>query len=180
MEADEFIQNPINRTFSHRMRLQGFIILSLLLLSCTDQGKQESEAEEVAAERYKEIAGREVDQYPLMGTCNELGSLIQQRTCFYNTLNQEIVSRLDSIALPMNISAKDSISSIIAVDNTGQMSYLGIKGATGDNLTAKLDSILKIRLARLPSVEPAIKRGVPVSTVYNLPIIIKPGDTLVP
>ena len=37
----------------------------------------------------------------------------------------------------------------------------------------KLDSILNAGLQELPLLQPAIKRGIPVSAEFSLPIIIK-------
>jgi hypothetical protein len=37
----------------------------------------------------------------------------------------------------------------------------------------KLDSILRLSIARVPNMYPAIKRGIPVTTKYRLPILIQ-------
>jgi hypothetical protein len=40
-------------------------------------------------------------------------------------------------------------------------------------LLPKLDSILRLSIARVPNMYPAIKRGIPVTTKYRLPILIQ-------
>ena len=154
-------------------------ILGLLLFGCTDIEKQNHDAEELANQRFEEIEDREVDQYPLMGECDELGSVRQQRDCFYRELGKEISSRMDSITLPVSVSASDSVSSLLVVDREGQLRYEGIQGSLSQAVSEKLDSLLRARFENLPKVEPAIKRGVPVRTEFSLPIVIKPSDTLV-
>ena len=41
------------------------------------------------------------------------------------------------------------------------------------NRLPKLDSLLKLSIENIPTSYPAIKRGIPVSTKYRLPIRIK-------
>jgi hypothetical protein len=40
-------------------------------------------------------------------------------------------------------------------------------------LLPKLDSILRLSIDRVPNMYPAIKRGIPVTTKYRLPILIQ-------
>ena len=115
-----------------------------------------------------------VDVFPLFPTCDSIPSQEKQKICsqiklsehIYESLStQEIISidKLnDTILIKLNInkSGKVSLSSLVTNNHINQQ-------------IPKLDSLINSGIEKLPLLKPAIKRGMPVTTEFTLPIVVK-------
>ena len=62
----------------------------------------------------------------------------------------------------------------LRIDILGKTSLSAIQiSANVKELVPEFDSILKVSLRNLPTLQPAIKRDMPVITEFTLPIILK-------
>jgi hypothetical protein len=114
-----------------------------------------------------------VDFSPSFKNCDAIIDKEQMVTCFRNTIHQKIGEELQK----QYLTVKDSIDEIIYVDvlinSKGEIIFE--ETATSENIKQqlpRLDSILKESVKNLPKINPAIKRGIPVSIKYRLPIRI--------
>jgi hypothetical protein len=114
-----------------------------------------------------------VDFSPSFKICDAIIDKEQMVTCFRNTIHQKIGEELKKHYLTV----KDSIDEVIYVDvlinSKGEIIF--DETATSENIKQqlpRLDSILKESVKNLPKIHPAIKRGIPVTTKYRLPIRI--------
>jgi hypothetical protein len=114
-----------------------------------------------------------VDFSPSFKICESIIDKEEIASCFRNTIHQRIGAELQKHILTV----KDSINEVIYVDV-----LINLKGeiifdetSTSESIKQqlpKLDSILKESVKNLPKIHPAIKRGIPVTTKYRLPIRI--------
>lgn len=93
--------------------------------------------------------------------------------CFRETIHLKIA---ENLALHQ-IKIKDSINEIVQVklviSSEGRIKLQQIDFSKKiQEEIPKLDSLLKVSIHNLPKIYPAIKRGIPVTTQYNLPINI--------
>lgn len=118
-----------------------------------------------------------VDTSPSFSSTDSLISKNEKSASFRNTMHQKIGAEL----LKHQFIIQDSISEIIYVDllitSKGKIILEAIT-STDDikRQLPKLDSILKVALDNVPNIYPAIKRGIPVTTKYRLPINIELTD----
>lgn len=112
-----------------------------------------------------------VDFYPSFTECDSLIDKTKNSDCFRNTIHTKIGEELQKYPLTV----KDSINEIVYVDvlinADGNIIFKEIMSS--EKLKQQLpifDSILQKSIKNLPKIHPAIKRGIPVTTKYRLPI----------
>ncbi|MDD7914829.1 hypothetical protein [Polaribacter ponticola] len=114
-----------------------------------------------------------VDFSPSFKVCDSLIDKSKKSDCFRSTMHQKIGEELKKYPLTI----KDSINEVVFVDilihYTGKISFQEITSTQNlkDQLP-QLDSLLKQSAIKLSTIYPAIKRGIPVTTKYTLPIRI--------
>ena len=115
-----------------------------------------------------------VDVFPLFPACDSIPSQEKQKICSQIKLSEHIYASLstqeiistdilnDTILIKLNIdkSGKVSLSSLMANDHINQQ-------------IPNLDSLIDSGIEKLPLLKPAIKRGMPVTTEFTLPIVVK-------
>ena len=114
-----------------------------------------------------------VDVSPSFKVCDSLIEKDKKNTCFRTTIRQEISSSLAKQSIQVLKSVDETIEVAITIQSNKEVKLTSIKSS--DSLLVILPSlkaILKKSVEELPAVYPAIKRGVPVTTVYKLPIRI--------
>ena len=115
-----------------------------------------------------------VDTSPSFKVCDALIDKQRQSDCFRTTIHQKIGAELQQ----HEFSIKHSISEIVYVDlliNSKGKIILETIESSDDIKTQlpKLAAILKLSVDIIPDIYPAIKRGIPVTTKYRLPIKIE-------
>ncbi|MGJ8744873.1 hypothetical protein [Polaribacter sp.] len=118
-----------------------------------------------------------VDTFPSFNVCDAILDKEEKAACFRATIHKKIGEELQKHQLTI----KDSIDEIIYVDliinANGNFILDTIKSSERIKTELpQLDSLLKASLLNIPKVYPAIKRGIPVTTKYKLPIRIQLTD----
>ena len=114
-----------------------------------------------------------VDVSPSFKVCDSLIEKEKKNTCFRTTLRQEISSSLAKQSIQVPQSVDETIEVAITIQSNKEVKLTSIKSS--DSLMVILPSlkaILKKSVEELPAVYPAIQRGIPLTTVYKLPIRI--------
>lgn len=120
----------------------------------------------------------EVDVYPLFLDCNNCDSSEKQNLCF----EMELIRRLQKItnknSLGANKQFRDTVMVDILVDTQGKISISKIhKNQNVIEQIPELDSLLYQSIAELPAtIQPSLKRGIPVNSMFKLPIIVSPKN----
>ncbi len=116
----------------------------------------------------------DVDVYPLFLDCNNCDSSEKQNLCF----EMELIRRLQKYTSNSHLGASDQVSDTIMVDilvdTEGKISIVEIhKNSETERQIPELDSLLFKSIASLPSaVQPSLKRGIPVNSMFKLPIVV--------
>lgn len=115
-----------------------------------------------------------VDAFPLFPDCKDIPSRDKQQVCFQLEMSQHIYASLKEYSLNAIDSINDTVLVKLKVDALGitSLSTIQISKKT-QKLFPEFDSILKVSLQNLPDLQPAIKRNMPVTTEFTLPIILK-------
>lgn len=153
-----------------------FLLLTLFLFnSCQYLEKQVPSEKELLEKEMKAINWKEVDEFPSISDCDSVQDKPQKKQCFFEYLVQLIQQKLSVDTLSVLYPKLDTINVTVTVfpDSTMQFETEIIQD-TLDSSAPKIDSIIKARLVDFPKVNPAIKRGIPVTTQFVLPVIIQP------
>ena len=114
-----------------------------------------------------------VDVSPSFKVCDSLIDKDKKSSCFRTTIRQEISNSLAKQSIQVAQSVDETIEVAITIQSNKEVKLTSIKSS--DSLLVILPSlkdILKKSVEELPAIYPAIKRGIPVTTVYKLPIRI--------
>lgn len=119
----------------------------------------------------------EVDTPPTFSVCDSLVSSEALNQCFRSTLHQEVANQLKGFTFEVSKEIDEVVEVRLQFSKEGKAQYSSYKGTAiiAEELP-QLDSILKLCTQRLPKTFPAIKRGIPVATQYQLPIRIRLQD----
>ena len=114
-----------------------------------------------------------VDFSPSFKVCDSLIDKAKKAACFRNTIHKKIGAELQKHSLTI----KDTIDEVVFVDIiiTKKGAVIFQEMTSTENLKQQLpnlDSILQQSVQKLAHIYPAIKRGIPVTTIYRLPIRI--------
>ena len=115
-----------------------------------------------------------VDFSPSFKVCDSIIDKHQKSNCFRTTIHQKIGVELQKHQFVI----RDSISEIVYVDllinSKGKIILEAMDSSEEIKIKLpKLDSVLRISIDKIPNVYAAIKRGIPVTTKYRLPIKIQ-------
>jgi hypothetical protein len=115
-----------------------------------------------------------VDFSPSFKVCDSLIDKTAKENCFRNTIHQKIGEELKK----HTFTSKDTIDETIFVDliinSNGEIVLKEIQSSENiKHQLLELDSIIQLSVEQLPTIHAAIKRGMPVTTKYQLPIQIK-------
>ncbi|WP_420602962.1 hypothetical protein [Flagellimonas sp.] len=154
--------------------MRKLILLSFLGLftSCELFTSKEEQTKKKVDEELLAIDWNDVDQYPLFDGCDETVSKQIQRECFQNKMLQIAADTLDSLSFEVENDLEDTLYIDFKVDEHGFISILEIEEKqTILNEIADFNEQISERLVDL-TVAPALKRGMPVSLRFRLPLVL--------
>jgi hypothetical protein len=115
-----------------------------------------------------------VDFSPSFKECDAILDKHQKSNCFRTTMHQKIGAELQKHQFII----RDAISEIVYVDllinSKGEIVIEAMASSEEIRIQLpQLDSVLRVSVDKIPNVYAAIKRGIPVTTKYRLPIKIQ-------
>ena len=151
-----------------------FLLILLLVTSCSYFEKKKVYSEDLLEEELQTFNWSEVDAYPTFSTCDSLSLKAEMKACFQNTLVTHVNSFLADQNIIVSDDVNDTIRISISIDNKG---VLNVDAMDFNPETAiqipDIDSLLRQSLKGVPKIFPAIKRGQQVTTAFELPVIVK-------
>jgi len=115
-----------------------------------------------------------VDVFPLFPSCDSIPSQEKQKICSQIKLSEHIYASLSEYQIVTSEIINDTILVKINIDKTGKTSLSNLQSSEFIKAQIpKLDSIIASGINSLPLLKPAIKRGIPVTTEFTLPIVVK-------
>lgn len=155
-------------------RKLAFIVLMCLTNACNTSAKREEKTQELVDQEIRAIDWENVDQYPLFADCDELLSKSEQKKCFMQTLLKHFSKTLQESDFVLEKEVRDTIFVDFRMEDTGAIILLNIKNheKIDQQLPGFQNQIMK-SLNSLPKIEPALKRGIPVSAKFRIPIVLQ-------
>ncbi len=155
-------------------RISGFLLLILLTNSCQWFDTEKISADTFYEEDLKAIDWENVDHYPGFKSCERFTEKQAEKQCFEQEIRAHIYAGISDKKLMTHADLDDTVWVGFTISNTGQVSNVEI---TIDSLIQDqiplLASWLEESITNLPSMSPASKRGIPVITEFQLPIVLK-------
>lgn len=149
--------------------------MCLLVLCSACQGPLSAKArtQQLVQQELQAIDWNAVDQYPLFENCDETLPKEELRHCFENTLLDHFSKTLGQFEYKLSTQVVDTLYLDFLIDNKGQIQMLDLEKnwAIMEELP-EFEGIIARSLKDLPPLEPALKRGIPVTAKFRIPIII--------
>lgn len=115
-----------------------------------------------------------VDVLPSFPVCDSILDVTQKNRCFINALYNHFSKELLTYTFDIPETVNEIVTVRLQIDAGGKASLISIESSdVVKNEIPLLNSIISESIVKLPVLFPALKRGIPVTTVYELPIVIK-------
>ena len=142
--------------------------------SCNFFDSKEKKTQELVQKELNEIDWNDVDSYPLYDDCDENLTKTAQRECFENELLKHCSKTLKEFEFILDSDIDPSVLVDFLVDKNGRISILDIEKDTAiDKQMPEFEEIIRQSLRRMPPLEPALKRGIPVKAKFRIHIVLK-------
>jgi len=155
--------------------MRNFLMVLVLcgFTSCSLFESTEKKTQKLVEKELQEIDWSDVDDYPLFGDCDELVSKPIQKKCFEEKLLLHLSADLQEFQLMSETEIKDVVFLDFKIENDGTITILNIenKEIFGSQMKKFEDRVAE-SLKSLPRIEPALKRGIPVSAKFRIPIFL--------
>ncbi len=148
-----------------------FISCAVILMSCSYFEQQYKKESIKKVDTIVDFTS--VDAFPLFPNCKDIPSREKQQICFQLEMAQHIYGALKEHALNASEKVQDTVLVKLKVNSVGKTSLSNIQiSDETKKIFPEFDSILKVSLQKLPILSPAIKRNMPVTTEFILPIVL--------
>lgn len=148
------------------------LIAIILLQSCQFFDKRVPDEKELLQQELKKINWKEVDQWPTFIECDSIPDKENQRNCFYQMMSTQLQEKLRDDSIAKLFPQLDSIQVKVTIFSDSKVKFEPIINDTIQIDHTQLDSIFQLRLSDFPKINPAIKRGIPVKTEFQLPVVL--------
>lgn len=148
------------------------LIVVLSLQSCQFFDKKVIDEKELLQQELNKINWKEVDQWPSFVECDSISDKENQKNCFYQMMSSQLQDKLRDDSLAKIFPQLDSIQVKVTIFPDAKIKFEPIINDTTQINSLQLDSIFQLRLSNFPKVNPAIKRGIPVKTEFQLPVAL--------
>lgn len=153
------------------MRVFTFLVILLFFNSCDYFSfKKNSNPEKLDSI----VDVTSVDTFPSFQVCDSIINKTEKTACFRKTIHQEITQSLANQKIRIRSSIDETINVIITIHPDSRITLKSVKAS--ENVyqeIANLKEVIEKSIGDLPKVFPAIKRGIPVTSEYILPIRIR-------
>ena len=150
------------------------LFLFTLLTGCNNFETRKISSEEVLDQESKSLNWREVDEYPAFEHCRNITDIDKAKECFESTVATSVNNYLSRQEPIVTEAIDDTVFVHLEISKTGVPT---IESIDSDSLvTSQLPELqlwLKQSIDSLPRIHPASKRGIPVSSVFIMPVMIK-------
>lgn len=172
-EYQKYLYFHLVYRFTMFSRLLALIFALVLNISCDiSSGRRTALLKEMATDTIVDFSA--VDVYPLFLDCNNCDTSEKQNLCFEMELGRRLQRAFNDSNLDAGQMETDTLMVDILVDDQGHISIVEIhRSEKLVEPAQELESLLFESVAALPDViQPALKRGIPVNSMYKLPIVV--------
>jgi hypothetical protein len=114
-----------------------------------------------------------VDTFPSFKVCDSLIDKTKKQDCFRKTIHQKIGEELKKHSLSIKHSIDETVFVDLVINAKGEIIFKELKASEQIKKDLpELESLIQLSIENLPKTYAAIKRGIPVTTAYQLPIRI--------
>lgn len=150
-----------------------FCFIALGIQSCQLIENKVPDEQQLFEERLKSIDWDTVTDYPTISTCDSLVTAEDRKSCFFRYITESVQKKLAQDTPAIDLEKIDTFHIKVRINIDATMIFDVIFPEDATYNTVLIDSIIQKNLSEFPTVEPALKDGIPVSSEFLLPVIIR-------
>ena len=147
------------------------VFLTFLLYSCNFVPKEVPNSQELLRRELHAIDWSKVDDYPTYASCDTIKDAEKSKWCFFERFDFEVLRLLKNDSL-VRLSTIDTVQFKVLITSKSELKFE--TEMVNEKLLPKwmLDSIMMKNAKQFSKIQPATKRGVPVTTQFRLDLKI--------
>lgn len=150
------------------MRYHLLAVIFLLFLFSCQKKKELPNAQELLRRELHTIDWTKVDTYPTFDSCDTVQDKLLQEKCFFDEFKQQLEHHMMQDSLIRYLEKLDTISVRVAVKSDESIQISAVHFNKKQISKQMLDSILELCSKKITPVHAATKRGIPVTTEFDL------------
>lgn len=159
------------------MNKYSIVFFVLTLTSCQFFKYDKVNFEDVLNKEISNINWQEVDNYPSFQSCDSLNDSVDRVNCFYFEFHKRIIENLSLHNFVSNRKISDTMYVFFEINHYGNLNVLKVD--INDKIKTAIPniaSLVKESISQIDDVIPAYKRGQPVKTALEIPLLITNED----
>ncbi|HET8886589.1 MAG TPA: hypothetical protein VFM70_09595 [Salinimicrobium sp.] len=155
------------------MKKCGLLILIFFAFSCDDLRVKPLSSDEIFKEEADRINWKVIDAYPAFEECTNILDKTEAKTCFETKIVTLINTDFAQNQIEVTENINDTVYLFLKVDESGQPLIESVQiDSLVTNQLPQIEQWLQNSVDSLPKIHPATKRGIPVTTIFKIPIIV--------
>lgn len=149
------------------------IFLLVLVQACQFFEAKVLDEQQLLEERLNQVNWNEVTVYPSLPTCNKYYDKEQKKTCFFTSMQKLLQEKIQPDTLSFLQQKTDTLWVKVTIKPDATLTFEPQIENFQESEKATLLELIKAQLVDFPAIEPAQKEGIPVTTQFLLPIVVK-------
>ena len=144
-----------------------------LFASCQWMSNRLPNEQELLEEELNKIDWTKVDTYPSVASCDSIFDDQARKDCFFSYVTQVLEENLQVDTLSGTFANMDTLNVLVTIQSNAQVSLALYQ--VNDSLKQQVksvDSLLQEKSKNFREFSPAVKRGVPVTSQFVLPLVL--------
>jgi len=152
-----------------------FLFVVVFLFNSCQLIKEPPVFEDLYEQEIKGIDWNDVDELPLLEPCKIFKSKGLKQECFFNIMNDSIYNKLLRKSSFYLFTKIDTVKLLVTISADSKISFKTKFPSTASEFEKrKVDSIIQTKLVNFPPIYPATKRGIPVASRFEIPVVLMP------
>lgn len=155
------------------MKIQfGLSFIFLAMISCVSD-KKFPDPQELLRKELHTIDWTKVDEYPTVDSCDSIKDKEQNRLCFFSTVSNELQNKILADTLITQIRGLKEMNILVTISKDSEIHFQCEPRDSVRYNVRYLNTLLTNKNEGFTKVHPALKRGIPVTTKFVLPILLE-------
>ncbi|MBB1148589.1 MULTISPECIES: hypothetical protein [unclassified Myroides] len=145
----------------------------VLFTSCQWMSSRLPDEQQLLEEELNKIDWTKVDLYPSVASCDSIFDEETRKECFFTYVTQELEANLHLDTLRGTFAHMDTLNVLVTIQPDARVSLALYQ--VNDSLKQQVnsvDSLLQEKSKIFQNLSPAMKRGVPVTSQFVLPLVL--------
>lgn len=155
------------------MKIQfGISFILLTMISCGSD-KKVPDPQELLRKELHTIDWTKVDEYPTVDACDSIKDKEENKLCFFNAISNELKTKIKEDSLITQIKGLKEMNILVTITKDAEVSF---ECEPGDSIRYNvrfLNTLIHNKHENFTPIHPALKRGIPVTTKFVLPISLQ-------